>query len=146
MVKNLLIMRFGNPSSTPPSTTSSSTMYRSPQGALRYRGRGGYFDEFGIIRDIQQNHLSQVLSLLAMERPKSFSSEDIRDEKVKVSSRSLLSRRRTSSLVSTLLPTASQATRMTRLFPRTATAPLSPHWRCSLTTSDGRCSLHSQGG
>lgn len=47
-------------------------------------GRGGYFDEFGIIRDVMQNHLLQVLSLVAMEPPVSASAEDIRDEKVKV--------------------------------------------------------------
>ena len=45
-------------------------------------GRGGYFDEFGIIRDIMQNHLLQVMCLAAMEKPASNSSEDIRNEKV----------------------------------------------------------------
>jgi glucose-6-phosphate 1-dehydrogenase len=47
-------------------------------------GRGGYFDEFGIIRDIMQNHLFQILTLVAMERPCTLDAEDIRDEKVKV--------------------------------------------------------------
>eukprot|EP00899_Mesostigma_viride_P029644 jgi/Mesvir1/9865/Mv22403-RA.1 len=47
-------------------------------------GRAGYFDSFGIIRDIMQNHLLQVLSLLAMETPISMSSNDVRDEKTKV--------------------------------------------------------------
>ncbi|RIB15396.1 glucose-6-phosphate dehydrogenase, partial [Gigaspora rosea] len=46
--------------------------------------RGGYFDEFGIIRDVMQNHLSQILSIIAMERPISLNSEDVRDEKVRV--------------------------------------------------------------
>ena len=50
------------------------------------QGRGGYFDEFGIIRDIMQNHLLQVLCLAAMEKPPSTSPDDIRDEKVKVNS------------------------------------------------------------
>ena len=45
-------------------------------------GRGGYFDEFGIIRDMVQNHLLQVLCLVAMEKPVTTSAEDIRDEKV----------------------------------------------------------------
>jgi len=40
-------------------------------------GRGGYFDKFGIIRDIMQNHLLQVLMFLAMEEPKSLSGGDI---------------------------------------------------------------------
>lgn len=49
-------------------------------------GRGGYFDEFGIIRDVMQNHLFQVLCLTAMEKPASTSAEDMRDEKVFASS------------------------------------------------------------
>jgi len=47
-------------------------------------GRAGYFDSYGIIRDIMQNHLMQVLTLLAMEAPASLAAEDVRDEKVKV--------------------------------------------------------------
>lgn len=51
-------------------------------------GRGGYFDEFGIIRDVIQNHLAQVLTLIAMEQPEKISGDDyaeyIRDAKVKV--------------------------------------------------------------
>ena len=47
-------------------------------------GRGGYFDQYNIIRDIMQNHLLQVLALFAMEPPVSLSAEDIRNEKVKV--------------------------------------------------------------
>lgn len=55
--------------------------FKEPFGT---EGRGGYFDEFGIIRDVLQNHLTQVLSLVAMEAPVSLASEDVRDEKVKV--------------------------------------------------------------
>lgn len=47
-------------------------------------GRGGYFDQFGIIRDVMQNHLCQILSIVAMEKPVSTRADDIRDEKVKV--------------------------------------------------------------
>lgn len=47
-------------------------------------GRGGYFDNYGIIRDIIQNHLLQILALFAMEPPTSLDAEDIRNEKVKV--------------------------------------------------------------
>lgn len=49
-----------------------------------FKGRGGYFNEYGIIRDVIQNHLLQVLAIVAMERPCSLNAEDIRDEKVKV--------------------------------------------------------------
>lgn len=47
-------------------------------------GRAGYFDGVGIIRDIMQNHLLQVLALVAMEPPVSLHAEDIRNEKVKL--------------------------------------------------------------
>lgn len=46
-------------------------------------GRAGYFNSYGIIRDIMQNHLMQVFSLIAMEAPASLAAEDVRDEKVK---------------------------------------------------------------
>lgn len=48
------------------------------------QGRGGYFDSSGILRDVMQNHLMQILTLVAMEKPASLSAEDIRNEKVKV--------------------------------------------------------------
>lgn len=47
-------------------------------------GRAGYFDNIGIIRDIMQNHLLQVLALVGMEVPVSLHAEDIRNEKVKL--------------------------------------------------------------
>lgn len=47
-------------------------------------GRGGYFDSVGIIRDVIQNHLLQVLALMAMEKPVTLSPDDIRDEKLKL--------------------------------------------------------------
>ncbi|KAH9936944.1 glucose-6-P dehydrogenase [Amylocystis lapponica] len=85
MVKNLLVLRFANVAMNAMwdknSISNVQITFKEPFGT---EGRGGYFDEFGIIRDILQNHLLQVLSILTMERPVSFASEDIRDEKVKV--------------------------------------------------------------
>ncbi|KAF8639748.1 hypothetical protein AX17_001010 [Amanita inopinata Kibby_2008] len=85
MVKNLLVLRFANIATGAAwdknSISNVQITFKEPFGT---EGRGGYFDEFGIIRDILQNHLLQVLSILTMERPVSFSAEDIRDEKVKV--------------------------------------------------------------
>ena len=46
--------------------------------------RGTFFEEAGIIRDIVQNHMMQLLSLVAMEPPSSLDADAIRDEKVKV--------------------------------------------------------------
>jgi glucose-6-phosphate 1-dehydrogenase len=47
-------------------------------------GRGGYYDSSGAIRDILQNHLLQLVALVAMEAPSSLAPKAIRDEKVKV--------------------------------------------------------------
>jgi glucose-6-phosphate 1-dehydrogenase len=46
--------------------------------------RGGYYDRVGIIRDMFQNHILQLLSLIAMEPPPFFEPKRIREEKVKV--------------------------------------------------------------
>lgn len=83
MVKNLLILRFANTflgaTWSRQHISNVQITFKEPFGT---EGRGGYFNEFGIIRDVMQNHLLQVLTLVAMERPISFSAEDIRDEKV----------------------------------------------------------------
>ncbi|KAF9919758.1 Glucose-6-phosphate 1-dehydrogenase [Linnemannia zychae] len=85
MVKNLMILRFAN-------VIFGSVWNRQCIDNIQItfkekigtQGRGGYFDEFGIIRDVMQNHLLQILSLVAMEPPVSLNAEDVRDEKVKV--------------------------------------------------------------
>lgn len=46
--------------------------------------RGGYYDTAGVVRDMFQNHLLQLLSLIAMEPPASFNADALRNEKVKV--------------------------------------------------------------
>jgi glucose-6-phosphate 1-dehydrogenase len=47
-------------------------------------GRGGYYDTAGALRDMVQNHLFQLLTLVAMEPPTDLSADSVRDEKVKV--------------------------------------------------------------
>ena len=47
-------------------------------------GREGYYDEYGALRDMIQNHLLQLVSLVAMEPPCSLEADAVRDEKVKV--------------------------------------------------------------
>ncbi|XP_034392119.1 LOW QUALITY PROTEIN: glucose-6-phosphate 1-dehydrogenase-like [Cyclopterus lumpus] len=85
MVQNLMVLRFGNrifgPIWNRDSVASVVLSFKEPFGT---QGRGGYFDDFGIIRDVMQNHLLQMLCLVAMEKPASTSSDDVRDEKVKV--------------------------------------------------------------
>jgi glucose-6-phosphate 1-dehydrogenase len=46
--------------------------------------RAGYYDTSGALRDLVQNHMLQLLTLLCMEPPVTFSADDVRDEKVKV--------------------------------------------------------------
>ncbi|HEV3001417.1 MAG TPA: glucose-6-phosphate dehydrogenase [Solirubrobacteraceae bacterium] len=46
--------------------------------------RAGYYDQSGALRDLVQNHMLQLLTLLAMEPPVRFSADQVRDEKVKV--------------------------------------------------------------
>src|SRR3989454_12604154 len=46
--------------------------------------RAGYYEQAGAMRDIVQNHLLQLLALVAMEPPAAFDDHGVRDEKVKV--------------------------------------------------------------
>lgn len=85
MVKNLLVLRFGNELlSGVWNSKHISSVQISFKEAFGTEGRGGYFDLIGIVRDVMQNHMLQVLTLLTMERPVSFDPEAVRDEKVKV--------------------------------------------------------------
>ncbi|KAK3035863.1 hypothetical protein RJ639_033000 [Escallonia herrerae] len=85
LVENLSVLRFSNLIFEP---LWSRQFIRNVQLIFAEdfgtEGRGGYFDNYGIIRDIMQNHLLQILALFAMETPVSLDAEDIRNEKVKV--------------------------------------------------------------
>ncbi|KQK00202.1 glucose-6-phosphate 1-dehydrogenase, cytoplasmic isoform [Brachypodium distachyon] len=85
LVQNLLVLRFANRFFLPlwnrDNIANVQIVFKEDFGT---DGRGGYFDQYGIIRDIIQNHLLQVFCLVAMEKPVSLSPEHIRDEKVKV--------------------------------------------------------------
>ena len=52
--------------------------------SLGVEGRAGYYDQTGALRDMVQNHLLQLLVILAMEPPISIDPDCIRDEKIKV--------------------------------------------------------------
>ena len=85
MVQNLLITRFSN---IIINAVWSAQYIDNVQIVFKETigvdGRGGYFDHYGIIRDVMQNHLLQIVSLISMEQPLSLHSYDIRDEKVRV--------------------------------------------------------------
>lgn len=85
VVLNLSTLRFANqlfePTWNAKCIESVEITFKEDIGT---QGRGGYFDGFGIIRDIMQNHLLQVLVLCAMEPPVSDAPEDIQRAKVDV--------------------------------------------------------------
>ena len=85
MVQNLMSVRFANSVFEPIwNRHHIANVMITFKEDIGTEGRGGYFDEFGIIRDVMQNHLLQIFSLVAMEPPVSLNAEHVRDEKVKV--------------------------------------------------------------
>ncbi len=84
-VQNLIALRFGN--------TLFEPLWR--RGQIRHvqitvaeqlgvEGRGAFYDQTGALRDMVQNHLLQLLCILAMEPPASSDADAVRDEKLKV--------------------------------------------------------------
>jgi glucose-6-phosphate 1-dehydrogenase len=84
-VQNILVLRFGN-SIFEPIWNRSHIEYVEITAAesIGIEGRGAFYEQTGVVRDIIQNHLLQVMSLVSMEVPASFSADDIRDEKSQV--------------------------------------------------------------
>ncbi len=84
-VQNLMAFRFGN--ALFESMWDREHIDRieiTVSESLGVGGRGGYYDQSGHMRDMIQNHLTQLLTLVAMEPPSSMDANAIRDEKVKV--------------------------------------------------------------
>ncbi len=85
-VQNILLFRFGN-------SIFESLLNRNHVDNMQItvsenlgmeRGRGGFYDTAGALRDVLQNHLLQLLCLATMEPPALFQARQIRDEKMKV--------------------------------------------------------------
>ncbi len=84
-VQNLLAVRFGNPLFHPLwQNTYVDNVQITVAEDIGVEGRGSYYAKTGALRDMVQNHLLQVLSIVAMEPPASLEATDIRDEKMKV--------------------------------------------------------------
>ena len=85
LVQNLLALRFANSIFEPLwNKKYIDHVQITVAEALGVERRADYYDNAGALRDVMQNHMMQLLTLVAMESPRSFSAEDIRDKKIKV--------------------------------------------------------------
>jgi glucose-6-phosphate 1-dehydrogenase len=84
-VQNILVFRFGNSVFERVwNRDAVDHVQMTVAESMGIENRGAYFEDTGIVRDIVQNHVLQVLSLLTMEPPSNAAPESIRDEKIKV--------------------------------------------------------------
>ncbi len=85
VIQNLMVLRFANLIFEPVwNRNYIKSVNISWSEKIGVKGRAGYFDHYGIIRDVMQNHLMQILALVGMEPPINLNAESIRDEKVKL--------------------------------------------------------------
>ena len=84
-VQNLMVLRFANPLFERPwSSADIDHVQITCAETIGVEGRGGYYDHAGALRDMVQNHLIQLLCLIAMEPPTMLDEHAVRDEKLKV--------------------------------------------------------------
>ncbi|MBN2905423.1 MAG: glucose-6-phosphate dehydrogenase [Rhodobacteraceae bacterium] len=84
-VQNLMAIRFGNMLFEPLwNAQYVDHIQITVAETVGVAGRGGYYDKSGAMRDMVQNHMMQLLCLIAMEPPYAFEPDAVRDEKLKV--------------------------------------------------------------
>ncbi len=85
MVQNIEVIRFGNAFFEPLwNNQHIANVQITLSETVGVEERGGYYDHSGALRDMGQNHMLQMLAMIAMEPPSRLMPEDIHDEKVKV--------------------------------------------------------------
>lgn len=84
-VQNIMALRFSNRFFMPLwDANNIDHVQITVAESVGVEGRWGYYDDYGAMRDMIQNHLMQLLCLIAMEPPCSLDADSVRDEKVKV--------------------------------------------------------------
>ena len=84
-VQNILVFRLGNGFSEPLwNSRYVDHVQITAAESLGVGTRGGFYDGVGVVRDMLQNHMMQLLTLVCMEPPSRFDAKSVRDEKVKV--------------------------------------------------------------
>lgn len=85
MIQNIMVIRFANSFFEPVwNNKYIDHVQISSLEVAGVEGRGAYYEKAGALRDMVQNHMLQLVSLIAMEPPTSLVAEDIREEKVNV--------------------------------------------------------------
>ena len=85
LVQNMLVLRFANSIFEPLwNKEYIDHIQITVAESLGVEGRGDYYDKAGAFRDVMQNHMMQLLSLVGMKVPKAMNADDVKDEKVKV--------------------------------------------------------------
>lgn len=85
MIQNIMVIRLSNPifrALWNREHIDNIQIYLNESEGVK--GRGKYYDDTGVIKDMFQNHILQVLSLIAMEEPENLTAQEISDKKVEV--------------------------------------------------------------